>query len=267
MTSSMLRTSAVTREAYIKALLLVEPSISKKEGAFLRAHYHSPAHTVSATALARRVGYSQYRATNLIYGRLAAKLCDIWGAPIPRTHRGIGILLEGYRKSLGQHWQLEMRPALVAALDELGWYTDSNLLSHSEDSLAIESETEAFALRDSRLGQARFRAAVIDYWGACAVTGCAALELLSASHIKPWKDSTDSERLDPFNGILLTPNLHSVFDVGLISFGDDGCILLSSLADLSALHALCIHAKSRIDRLSADHMKYLEYHRNHVFTS
>lgn len=234
----------------------------------MRAHYQSPAHTASATDLARKVGYSHYRATNLIYGRFASKVCEVWGAPVPRTHHGIGILLQGYRKSSGQHLQLEMRPALVSALDELGWYMNSNLLCPTgfRDSLTTETETEALALRDSRLGQDRFRASVIDYWGACAVTGCAALELLSASHIKPWKDATDAERLDPFNGILLNPNLHAAFDVGLISFRDDGCILLSSLADHSALDALCIHPRLRIDRLSAEHMKYLEYHRSHVFT-
>lgn len=265
----MPRRPTVTREGYMAALLLIEDSISKKECAFLHAHYSSPAHTASTTDLARSLGYSQYRATNLIYGRLASKVCEAWGSPLPKTYRGIGILLNGYRESSDQHWRLEMRPALVAALDELGWYTDpiSHYPTGRGESQAVGTKTEALTFRGGRLGQTGFRASVIAYWGSCAVTGCSALELLSASHIKPWKDATDAERLDPFNGVLLTPNLHAAFDLGLISFRADGCVLLSSLADRDTLDALGIHSRLRIDRLSTDHMKYLEYHRDHVFTS
>ena len=51
---------------------------------------------------------------------------------------------------------------------------------------------------------------------------------LEASHIKPWADSNDSERLDPNNGLLLTASLHKLFDAGLISFEDSGKMLVSS---------------------------------------
>ena len=57
----------------------------------------------------------------------------------------------------------------------------------------------------------------MEYWDSkCAVTGLAIPELLKASHIKPWKDSTDEERLDIFNGLLLAPHLDAAFDRGFI---------------------------------------------------
>ena len=51
--------------------------------------------------------------------------------------------------------------------------------------------------------------------------------MLKASHIKPWNISDDYERLDEYNGLLLTPNLDAAFDSGLISFDKDGVILIS----------------------------------------
>jgi predicted restriction endonuclease len=51
--------------------------------------------------------------------------------------------------------------------------------------------------------------------------------LLIASHIVPWRDSNDEEKLDVNNGILLSPNYDALFDKHLISFMDSGDILLS----------------------------------------
>jgi predicted restriction endonuclease len=60
------------------------------------------------------------------------------------------------------------------------------------------------------------------------VSGCSVREVLRASHIKPWKPSTDRERLDGHNGLLLTADLDALFDRGLISFDDDGEMLVSA---------------------------------------
>ena len=70
----------------------------------------------------------------------------------------------------------------------------------------------------------------MNYWGvAWAVTGCTLTEALRASHAKSWKDCTsDAERLNVYNGFLLTANLDALFDKGYISFTDDGLIMVSS---------------------------------------
>jgi predicted restriction endonuclease len=52
--------------------------------------------------------------------------------------------------------------------------------------------------------------------------------LLRASHIKPWRMSDNSERLDPENGLLLVANLDAAFDAGLLSFTDTGRMLFSA---------------------------------------
>jgi putative restriction endonuclease len=67
-----------------------------------------------------------------------------------------------------------------------------------------------------RVGQDVFRAGRIDYWeGRCAITGLGVVELLRASHIKPWAAcDLDAERLDVLNGLLLAPHLDAAFDRG-----------------------------------------------------
>ncbi len=79
-----------------------------------------------------------------------------------------------------------------------------------------------------RVGQQTFRQAMLDYWGgACAVTGLALPQALRASHAKPWAECvSDAERLDVFNGFLLSANLDALFDQFLISFTDDGELLM-----------------------------------------
>lgn len=90
------------------------------------------------------------------------------------------------------------------------------------------SATTRAKLIDARLGQGQFRSALLRAWhGQCAVTGCRVPEALRASHIKPWRESTNAERLDPDNGLLLVANVDALFDRGLISFNSEGSMVLA----------------------------------------
>lgn len=89
-------------------------------------------------------------------------------------------------------------------------------------------ETERQALVQARIGQGEFRRRLMAKWeGRCAVTGCDLADVLRASHCKPWCDSTHVERLNAANGLLLSANLDALFDRYLISFEDDGEMLVS----------------------------------------
>lgn len=126
-------------------------------------------------------------------------------------------------------------------------------------------ETERQAVVQSRIGQGKFRADLIRYWNGCAVTGCKTLEILRASHIKPWSKADNAERLDSYNGLLLTPNLDVAFDAGYISFADDGNIIISRFLTEDDQGRLGIHSELKIGRLTEQHIKYLQYHRDHKF--
>jgi len=124
--------------------------------------------------------------------------------------------------------------------------------------------TEKTALIKSRIGQGTFRDKVLLHWTGCAVTGFSDTSLLVASHIKPWKKSTNSERLDQWNGLLLSPNLDKAFDKGFITFATDGAICLSPLFTEAA--KLGITPSMKI-ALKPEHERYMTHHRSEEFKS
>lgn len=136
----------------------------------------------------------------------------------------------------------------------------------SEDIKAVLASeipaTEKSLLVNARVGQGKYRSAVIDLWGKCALTGYADTRFLIASHIKPWKGSESSERLDPYNGLLLLPNLDKVFDLGFVTFEDDGDLIISRY--LEEPESIGIHRGMKIV-MQDPHVKYMAYHRAHVF--
>jgi putative restriction endonuclease len=129
----------------------------------------------------------------------------------------------------------------------------------------LRATTERQATILSRLGQGQFREAVLAAWGGkCCVTGLAVEGLLTASHIKPWSDSDNVERLDRFNGLLLSPSYNAAFDRGYISFDDEGTLILSSLLSLDDVALLGIKATAQLLQIPKESLKYLAYHRQHV---
>jgi hypothetical protein len=142
----------------------------------------------------------------------------------------------------------------------------SDILSELDAFQALP-ETERRSLILSRVGQGAFRAKLIEYWRCCAVSGATCVPLLKASHIKPWRDSSNLERLDVFNGLLLSPNLDAAFDAGFITFDSAGKVLMSTDIGAGTAYQLHISPKSRIASklLTSEHEAYLAYHRAHVF--
>lgn len=112
-----------------------------------------------------------------------------------------------------------------------------------------------------RSGQGRYKLAVIDLWQTCSVTGCANPALLVASHIVAHKNALPNERLDPHNGLLLTPNLDKLFDRGLISFDDHGKILIARRVDEKILSHFGIHASMKLRFIPPKTAEYLARHR------
>lgn len=135
--------------------------------------------------------------------------------------------------------------------------------SHDFDPTLDKEDTEIDALAKQRRGQALYRQALEKLWSSrCAVTGISIPEVLRASHAKPWKDClTGKERIDPYNGFLLTANLDALFDKFLISFSDEGQILIAPNLPLKDLEAMGITSDMRLRHISQRHLIYLAYHR------
>lgn len=126
--------------------------------------------------------------------------------------------------------------------------------------------TEVERMVRQRIGQDAYRKAMLDYWGnACSVTGLELPEVLRASHAKPWADcENDAERLDVYNGFLLTANLDALFDRFLISFDFVGNIIISKKINELEWSKIGLSKDLKLRWLSEKHSKYIEYHRSNL---
>lgn len=123
--------------------------------------------------------------------------------------------------------------------------------------------TERKGLVTSRVGQGWYRSKLIEkFKGACAVTKSRLEEVLVASHIVPWRESNENERLDPENGILLSPVYDALFDKHLISFDSKGKIIISTKLNKEK-KILNLNENSTIE-LSDGMKKYLDRHRKQL---
>jgi hypothetical protein len=103
---------------------------------------------------------------------------------------------------------------------------DAPLAGFRARTAGLPQTTEAERLAVERIGQDIFRAALLDYWGGrCPITGITEPALLRASHIVPWAECDDAQRLDVHNGLLLSALWDAGFDAGLINFADDETVL------------------------------------------
>jgi predicted restriction endonuclease len=129
------------------------------------------------------------------------------------------------------------------------------------------AETTRKALIKARIGQGLFRRNVASIEHQCRITGVSYPAHLFASHIKPWRESTNDERLNGENGFLLTPSIDHLFDRGFISFEDNGELIVSDVAHKESVRRMGIDTDHvvRVGRFSEGQKFFLTHHRRAVF--
>lgn len=128
--------------------------------------------------------------------------------------------------------------------------------------VSAETELEKVQLVKSRKGQGIFKANVRLIEKSCRVTGVSDVKHLRASHIKPWASSTNHEKLDGHNGLLLSPHVDHLFDRGFISFKNNGEIIVSRELANSVLDKWSIDPNRNVGHFDAKQQNFLEYHRD-----
>lgn len=130
--------------------------------------------------------------------------------------------------------------------------------------IAALPATEQETISKARIGQCYFKDLLIEKYSCkCALCDIETKSMLVASHIKGWADSTDMEKLDENNGLLLCVHHDALFDKHLISFDDAGNVIISTQLSESE----CEHLKIKnISKLTvSEKMKpYLAFHRGKV---
>lgn len=125
--------------------------------------------------------------------------------------------------------------------------------------------TEKTRLIRARRGQGIYRQNLELVETCCRITAVTNGRHLRASHIKPWRDSDDREKLDGFNGLMLAPHIDHLFDRGYISFADSGDLLISSELDVTVLDAWNLNQTRLIKPFRSEQSVYLAHHRKNIF--
>ncbi|EEQ58937.1 hypothetical protein CBFG_02647 [Clostridiales bacterium 1_7_47FAA] len=116
----------------------------------------------------------------------------------------------------------------------------------------------------ARVNQSVYRERLLQKHKKCCLCGVSESRVLIASHIKPWSQCNPKEKVDGYNGLLLCPNHDKVFDIGLITFNDNGNIMISHKLSYNDRISLNLRDDMKIT-LPEKSAKYIEYHRKHIF--
>jgi len=172
--------------------------------------------------------------------------------------------------------------------DELGTSVFENALQDqitrsAAGNVWTEQETERIILAAARVGQHVFALNVLNNCGRrcvfCGLNPAAfgARRMLLAGHIKPWKDSSPTERLEPRNGLAACPSHDVAFDTGLLTVRAGLEIQIArSLADAVRGDQLTRQYYGRPplletlllpDGAQRPARKYLDWHRENIFAA
>ena len=141
---------------------------------------------------------------------------------------------------------------------------DERKIKEIQENPNIEA-TQKEMLINARVGQRIFRERVFAKYNQCIITGIKTPALLIASHIKPWRNSNNAERLSSDNGILLSPLYDKLFDRGLLTFDNKMRIVLSATLGQDKQKITCDLEKIYIQQPSIELMQNMEYHRDVIF--
>src|SRR5882672_3051352 len=138
----------------------------------------------------------------------------------------------------------------------------------AEESIRLRSDigpVQKEHLMRARRGHGLFRRNLEEVEGGCRLTQLLDRRHLLASHIKPWRESNDAEKLDGYNGLLFSPHVAHLFDRGYVSFADDGTLLISRHLNPRVLKVWNLEAPAKVEAFRAEQCGYLDYHRREVF--
>lgn len=122
-------------------------------------------------------------------------------------------------------------------------------------------------IKKARDGQGKYRELLLQQCHFCPITKVADERLLIASHIKPWAASNNKEKVDPYNGYILSPLYDKLFDRGFITFTEDRHMIISEAISSYTWKLLNIKKDTFIQELPMDdkRIEYLNFHHNNVF--
>lgn len=122
-------------------------------------------------------------------------------------------------------------------------------------------------LRQARDGQGKYREQLLEQCHYCPITMISDERMLIASHIKPWAASNDAEKIDPFNGYMLSPMIDKLFDRGFLTFTENRHIILSEFLSSYTWKQIGLKNDTFYKAIPMDdkRIEYLKFHHQSVF--
>lgn len=188
-------------------------------------------------------------------------LQSVYLTEIPEQLAEMLLKLIGPEIMLLQQEAEHVLPVTTSDVDSWEQYREQNIATYN-----TIPETERTALVQARRGQGLFKERVSRIETRCRITGVNNPAHLIASHCKPWRHSTNEERLDGENGLLLTPSIDHLFDRGFIGFEDNGTLIVSPVAHRISLQRMGIRTEQPVNVgvFTSGQKEYLDFHRNSV---
>lgn len=192
------------------------------------------------------------------------KLCPSKYSPFTIRGKGSQGYLFEIRKELGEYLLKLAKDINDISINEIS-REDEEYIQETESIIdKFKDETEKQRLVKSRVGQGFFKNKLLTKSCKCAICGLDIKSLLIASHCKPWGKADNRERLDVNNGLLLCPIHDALFDKGLITFKENGEIVISKEIQEYQYKLLNIDECIRIE-FSKGQLPYIKYHREQEF--
>ena len=186
----------------------------------------------------------------------------------PGTGKGNQIYLTEIPSRLGDLLFQLSREDVLLLNEELAPTTDQELeesIQYEILAKGLQGNLEKVQLVKARRGQGIFRTNVRLIEKSCRLTGVRNKKHLRASHIKPWKDSNDSEKIDGNNGLLLSPHVDHLFDRGFITFQNSGDLIVSKELNPTVLGQWSLDKIENVGSFNKRQSEFMEFHRDSVF--
>jgi putative restriction endonuclease len=177
----------------------------------------------------------------------------------------LAALPEGMTAKLRELLGGQIEEAVAAITASTGGALEDDVAEERIHERADIDPTAKLNLVRARRGQGLYRTNLERIERGCRVTGVIDRRYLRASHIKPWRNCDDLEKVDGFNGLLLSPHIKHLFDRGHLSFSDSGDLLISRFLNPEVLRSWGLAGAHNVGAFRMEQCTYLEYHRREVF--
>lgn len=161
---------------------------------------------------------------------------------------------------------MAMNQKVAGYLSDRGYESGTLSIDNSLDEELCMEGIDRMAVVKVRNNQGAFRRIVLKgARGKCCLTGMGERQLLVASHIKPWKESTGEERTDIHNALCLNRLHDALFDRFLMTVDEEMNVyyapqLADHIGEEYYENAIARYDKIKIYKNNRPGSDYIEYH-------